>query len=58
MKSSRAFTLLELMAVMVILGILLTLLAPAAMAVKRQATLTTSSSALRKLSMAAQTYLG
>ena len=58
MKSSRAFTLLELMAVMVILGILLTLLAPAAMAVKRQATLTTSSSALRQLSMAAQTYLG
>jgi len=58
MKSSRAFTLLELMAVMVILGILLTLLAPAAMTVKRQATLTTSSSALRQLSMAAQTYLG
>ncbi|NBS79442.1 type II secretion system protein [bacterium] len=58
MKISRAFTLIELLAVMVILGVLLTLLAPAAMAVKRQTTLATSSSALRQLSIAAQTYLG
>jgi prepilin-type N-terminal cleavage/methylation domain-containing protein len=58
MKSSRAFTLIELMTVMIILGVLLTLLAPAAMAVKRQTTLATSSSALRQLSIAAQTYLG
>ena len=57
MKISRAFTLLELMAVMVILGILLTLLAPAVYAVKRQTTLATSSSALRQLSIAAQAYL-
>jgi len=57
MKSSRAFTLIELMAVMVILGVLLTLLAPAAIAVKRQTTFATSSSALRQLSIAAQTYL-
>ena len=58
MKSNRAFTLIELMAVMAILGVLLTLLAPAAMAIKRQTTLATSSSALRQLSIAAQTYLG
>jgi prepilin-type N-terminal cleavage/methylation domain-containing protein/prepilin-type processing-associated H-X9-DG protein len=58
MKSSRAFTLIELMAVMIILGVLLTLLAPAAMAIKRQTTLASSSSALRQLSIAAQTYLG
>jgi len=58
MKSSHAFTLIELLAVMVILGILLTLLAPAALAVKRQTTLATSSNALRQLSIAAQTYLG
>ncbi|NCY21584.1 type II secretion system protein, partial [bacterium] len=57
MKSTRAFTLIELMAVMVILGVLLTLLAPAALAVKRQTTLATSSSALRQLSIAAQAYL-
>jgi len=57
MKSSRAFTLIELMAVMIILGVLLTLLAPAAMAIKRQTTLASSSSALRQLSIAAQTYL-
>lgn len=57
MKSSRAFTLLELLAVMVILGVLLTLLAPAASAVRRQTTLATSSSALRQLSVAAQSYL-
>jgi len=57
MKSSRAFTIIELMAVMVILGVLLTLLAPAAIAVKRQTTFATSSSALRQLSIAAQTYL-
>jgi len=57
MKSTRAFTLVELMAVMIILGVLLTLLAPAAMAVRRQATLATSSSTLRQLSIAAQTYL-
>jgi prepilin-type N-terminal cleavage/methylation domain-containing protein/prepilin-type processing-associated H-X9-DG protein len=58
MKSTRAFTLIELMAVMIILGVLLTLLAPAAMAIKRQTTLASSSSALRQLSIAAQTYLG
>jgi len=58
MKSTRAFTLIELMAVMIILGVLLTLLAPAAMAVKRQTTLASSSNALRQLSIAAQTYLG
>jgi len=57
MKSSSAFTLLELMAIVVILGVLLTLFAPAAMAVRRQTTLATSSSALRQLSIAAQTYL-
>ncbi len=58
MKTSRAFTLLELLAVMAVLGVLLTLLAPAAMAIKRQTTLASSSSALRQLSIAAQTYLG
>jgi len=58
MKSTRAFTLIELMAVMIILGVLFTLLAPAALAVKRQTTLASSSSALRQLSIAAQTYLG
>jgi prepilin-type N-terminal cleavage/methylation domain-containing protein/prepilin-type processing-associated H-X9-DG protein len=57
MKSTHAFTLIELMAVMAILGILLTLLTPAVYAVKRQTTLATSSSALRQLSIAAQTYL-
>jgi len=57
MKSSRAFTLIELLAVMVILGVLLTLLAPAALAVRRQSTLAASSSALRQLGTAAQTYL-
>ena len=57
MRESRAFTLIELLAVMVILGVLLTLLAPAVYAVKRQTTLATSSSALRQLSIAAQSYL-
>lgn len=57
MKYSRAFTLIELTAVMVILGILLTLLAPAVYAVRRQTTLASSSSTLRQLSIAAQTYL-
>jgi prepilin-type N-terminal cleavage/methylation domain-containing protein len=57
MKSSRAFTLIELMAVMVILGVLMTVLAPAALAVRRHTTLATSSSALRQLSLAAQSYL-
>ena len=57
MKKSRGFTLLELLAVMVIGGILLTLLAPAALAVRRQTTLAVSSSALRQLSVAAQNYL-
>jgi prepilin-type N-terminal cleavage/methylation domain-containing protein len=58
MKTSRAFTLIELLAVMVILAALLTLLAPAALAIKRQTTLATSSNALRQLSIAAQAYLG
>ena len=57
MSRDRAFTLIELLAVMVILGVLMTLLAPAALAVKRQTTLATSSPALRRLSIAAQTYL-
>ena len=57
MKFSRAFTLPELLATMVLLGVLLTLLAPAALAVRRQTTLATSSSALRQLSIAAQNYL-
>ncbi|NBS15037.1 MAG: prepilin-type N-terminal cleavage/methylation domain-containing protein, partial [Verrucomicrobia bacterium] len=57
MKRSPAFTLMECLAVIVITGILLTLWAPAAMAVRRQTTLATSSSALRQLSIAAQTYL-
>jgi prepilin-type N-terminal cleavage/methylation domain-containing protein len=57
MRSNRAFTLIELVVVMVILGMLLTLLAPAVCAVKRQTTLATSSSALRQLSIAAQAYL-
>ena len=58
MRREAAFTLIELLAVMVILGVLMTLLAPADLAVKRQTTLATSSSALRQLSIAAQTYLG
>jgi len=57
MNGSRGFTLLELLASMVILGILLTLCAPAAMAVRRQTTLAVSASALRQLSVAAQNYL-
>jgi len=57
MKSTHAFTLIEMMAVIAILGVLLTLLTPAVYAVKRQTTLATSSSALRQLSIAAQTYL-
>ena len=57
MRYSRAFSLIELMAVLFIFGVLLTLLAPAVYAVKRQTTLATSSSALRQLSIAAQTYL-
>lgn len=57
MKTSRSFTLIEMLAVIVIMGILLTLLAPAVYAVKRQTTLATSSSALRQLSIAAQAYL-
>jgi type II secretory pathway pseudopilin PulG len=56
-KSSRSFTLIELLGVMVILGVILTLLTPTAMAVKRQTTLATSSAALRQLSIATQTYL-
>ena len=57
MKRSCGFTLLELLASMIILGILLTLCAPAATAVRRQTTLAVSSSALRQLSVAAQNYL-
>ncbi len=58
MNRPPAFTLIELLAVIFILGVLMTLLAPAALAVNRQTTLATSSSALRQLSIAAQTYLG
>ena len=58
MKRSPAFTLLELLAGLVITGILLTLCAPAATAVRRQTTLAVSCSALRQLSIAAQNYLG
>lgn len=57
MNNSRSFTLVELLASLVILGILLTLVAPAVYAVKRQTTLAVSSSALRQLSIASQTYL-
>lgn len=57
MKRSCGFTLIELSAAVVILGVLLTLCAPAATAVRRQATLAVSSSALRQLSVAAQNYL-
>lgn len=57
MKRSSGFTLVELLAASVILGVLLTLCAPAAMAVRRQTTLAVSSSALRQLSAAAQAYL-
>jgi prepilin-type N-terminal cleavage/methylation domain-containing protein/prepilin-type processing-associated H-X9-DG protein len=57
MIRDRAFTLIELLAVMVILGVLMTVLAPAALAVRRHTTLATSSSALRQLSIAAQSYL-
>ena len=57
MKSTPAFTLMELLAGVVILGVLLTLCAPAATAVRRQTTLAVSSSALRQLSVAAQNYL-
>lgn len=46
------------MAGIVILGILLTLCAPAATAVRRQTTLAVSASALRQLSIAAQNFLG
>jgi type II secretory pathway pseudopilin PulG len=45
------------LAAVVILGVLLTLCAPAATAVRRQTTLAVSSSALRQLSVAAQNYL-
>jgi len=57
MKKIHAFTLIELLAVLAILGVLLTLLAPAVYAFKRQTTLATSSSTLRQLGIAAQTYL-
>ena len=57
MKKSAGFTLMELLAAVVILGVLLTLCAPAATAVRRQTTLAVSSSALRQLSVAAQNYL-
>jgi len=57
MKSDRAFTLIELLAVMAVLGVLMTVLAPAALAVRRHTTLATSSSALRQLSIATQSYL-
>ena len=57
MKHSPGFTLLELLAGMVIAGVLLTLCAPAATAVRRQTTLAVSCSALRQLSVAAQNYL-
>lgn len=57
MRNSSAFTLLELLAGLVILGVLLTLCAPAATAVRRQTTLAVSCSALRQLSIAAQNHL-
>jgi len=57
MKRTPAFTLIELLAVVVVSGILLTLCAPAATIVRRQTTLAVSSSALRQLSTAAQNYL-
>ena len=57
MSKSNGFTLSELLVVVVILGILLTLCAPAATAVRRQSTLAVSSSALRQLSIAAQNFL-
>ena len=57
MKRSAAFSLLELLACLAVFVVLLTLAAPAASAVRRQATLATSCSALRQLSIAAQTYL-
>lgn len=57
MKKSAAFTLPELLAALVILGVLLTLCAPAATAVRRQTTLAVSVSALRQLSIATQNYL-
>jgi prepilin-type N-terminal cleavage/methylation domain-containing protein len=58
MKRSAGFTLLELLAALIVAGILLTLCAPAATAVRRQTTLAVSCSALRQLSIAAQNYLG
>ena len=56
MKRSPGFTLSELLAAVCVLGILLTLCAPAAKAVRRQTTLAVSASALRQLSIAAQNY--
>lgn len=57
MRKSSGFTLPELLVVVAILGVLCTLCAPAATAVRRQSTLAVSASALRQLSIAAQTYL-
>lgn len=58
MKRAPSFTLVELLAALAVIGILLTLFAPAALAVRRQTTLAVSCSALRQLSIAAQNYLG
>lgn len=57
MNGSRAFTLPELLASLVIGGILLTLCAPAALAVRRHTTLAVSCAGLRQISIAAQSYL-
>lgn len=57
MKSRPAFSLPEFLATLAILALLLSLSAPAATAVRRQVTWGVSSSALRQLSVAAQSYL-
>lgn len=57
MKPARAFTLTELTVSLTIFGLLLALTAPAATSVRRHVTWGVSSSALRQLSVAAQTYL-
>jgi len=51
------FSLIEALVVLGIIGVLLVLSGPAALAVRRQSTTAVSSSALRQLSIAAQSYL-